>query len=243
MVGAGYTVPSAFSGWSPVSFSTNILSGGIDYSENGGYSANAGGFSYGSGGFSFNPSIGVGLTLKPNFGNKILESPLPPGATTGNFMYGDDEELRNCVEEQINLKDLRVNKLSAYEDIDIWSKDRNKHYTNDADGMISVLDRKANTIQNLGGITVPRGFFSTDIHMSRISDPYIFTGTLNHELIHAFHYSKGLNLLMGSSFNDYTERIAYQYSVSIGLNTINMINRYSPTIFSTILPPKLLTLP
>ena len=46
------------------------MSAGIDYSQNGGFSANAGGFSYGSGGFSFNPSIGVSYSFQDVFGVK-----------------------------------------------------------------------------------------------------------------------------------------------------------------------------
>ena len=71
MAGVGYSVASLSSGLSPVNISTNMLSAGVDYSESGGFSANAGGLNYGAGGFSFNSSIGVSYTTEYEIAQKV----------------------------------------------------------------------------------------------------------------------------------------------------------------------------
>jgi len=116
MVGAGYAAPSVFSGWSPVSFSTNILSAGVDYSENGGFSADGGGFSYGSGGLSFNPSIGASITGK--FGDEYMKGSdnvkLDPNDKSGkpDVAYGDNEGINKKADKMMK-RPSKLNKIYA----------------------------------------------------------------------------------------------------------------------------------
>ena len=70
ITGTGWAAPSPFAIWSPVSFSTNIENIGVDYSEHGGLSGNYLGMNISSAGMNFNPSIGVGLTLK--YGTEVV---------------------------------------------------------------------------------------------------------------------------------------------------------------------------
>lgn len=79
--------------------------------------------------------------------------------------------------------------------------------------------------------------------MSQINNLKTFTGVLNHELIHAFHISQGLRLMMGYSYSNYTERIAYEYTYSIGLSSYSEFNKYIPPPYAPIMPPYLIPLP
>jgi RHS repeat-associated protein len=116
ITGAGYAIPSAFSIWSPINITTNMMSAGIDYSQNGGFSANAGGFSYGSGGFSFNPSIGVSITGK--FGDEYMKGSdnvkLDPNDNSGkpDVAYGDNEGINKKADKMMK-RPSKLNKIYA----------------------------------------------------------------------------------------------------------------------------------
>ena len=76
--------------------------------------------------------------------------------------------------------------------------------------------------------------------MSRISDFHEFTVTLNHELIHAYHYSLGMHLQLGSEFTNYTEYIAYQYSIQNNTLSPSYLSRWQSNIYYQHFPPKLI---
>lgn len=79
--------------------------------------------------------------------------------------------------------------------------------------------------------------------MSRYTDLTYFKGVLNHELIHAYHISQGIRLRDINSFKGYTERIAYEYSYSIGQASWQQVNIYYPGPHTYTMPPYLIPLP
>ncbi len=58
-----------------------------------------------------------------------------------------------------------------------------------------------------------------------------FHATLNHELIHSYHYSLYLHHSMKDKFHSYTEFVARSYSVSVGTQNASSLNSFSPFYF------------
>lgn len=82
----------------------------------------------------------------------------------------------------------------------------------------------------------------SDIYLSRNTNSITFHATLNHELIHAYHYSLNLHQSMREKFSNYTEYVAYSYSVSVGTQNPSVLNQYSPFWYPIYMPPKLFSL-
>jgi len=227
MVGAGYAAPSAFSAWSPVSFSTNILSVGVDYSENGGWSGNYSALSISSSGMSLNPSVGASLLL--------YES------NTSVTTYGDNKGITNkenatiATEEQkneflkkyhVNLKSKGVDGVGIEGKIEYVASDGTIYYRRE--NGILVQKSPNGTQQEIGGFTIHKsGWFgsrSSSVYVSPTNSEFIFAVLLNHEFIHAYHYlifgnMPGLNKFSENSA--YTNSHEYIRSIQIPVNDGN----------------------
>lgn len=188
--GAGWAAPSPFAVWSPVSISTNMLSIGIDYSQNGGFSGNYLGMSIASdGSMSFNPSIGVSATAK--WGEMNLKSsdptPLDPSDKSGkpDVEYGDNAAI--------------VKKSKSWFK---WPKSLSTIY---ADGSGGVGQKGEEYVY---GKTIFKGFRST-IYLSEgayKSNAFLFM-ILQHEFGHVY-----MNQYGKSDFTDAQEVAAYNLS-------------------------------
>lgn len=178
--GAGYSLTSLAAPFSPVSINTNLLSAGIDYSGNAGWSANAVGYSFSKqGGLVFNPSIGASLNFKWQDiyydylanGNEITDYE--------NAIYKTQNDVNTL------LKKHNINKKVYYRD---ENEKLSNGYKRGADGKLynekgKLLGGCVQRSQN--GLSI-----KTTIHMSPYNSADAFAITLNHELIHIHHYHK-----------------------------------------------------
>lgn len=161
--------------------------------------------------------------------------------SNGCFEFANDEELLAWLDNQnICMEDFGVQKITAWEDV-YFERGRYTYFRGN-DGNLYMQDTKTPNfaLTRLGGFCEKTSFNTSNIYMSRISDFRRFTTVLNHELIHAYHYSQGLLLLRG--FNNYTEHVAYSYYSSIGYSANRMYDYFTP-IAPANLPPYLIPLP
>ena len=209
MAGAGYAIPSAFSIWSPINITTNMMSAGIDYSQNGGFSANAGGFSYGSGGFSFNPSIGVSyskIIYNPNSSISDISAAGLGVTDKDHAAIGTDAQKDAfLMKNGVNLSSLGAKSVEM-ENTDF--PDAMARYRRDECGIIWKILPDGRAIEvPVNGVTYsePGWFPKSTIYMSPHDTERNFTITLNHEFIHSWQYA---NLRLSSnereSYNEYS---------------------------------------
>jgi hypothetical protein len=204
-----------------------MLSAGIDYSQNGGFSVNAGGFSYGNGGLSFNPSVGVSVTAK--WGSDYLKGKdniqVDENDKSGkpNVSYGDNEG---------------INKLA-----DSWMKRPKNLISIYADGTGGVGPKEGEyvygKIEYLG--------FSSKIYLAEgafKSNAFLYL-ILQHEYSHLILNNRGYNdkdKPNNEGSNEYTAwRVtfsqAYQWSLYGYLNDLiyPMLDYYKNQQYGTLL--------
>jgi len=237
--GAGWAAPSPFAIWSPISINSNLWSAGVSYSQNEGWSTNVAGFTASSNGINFDPSIGASVNFK--FGSTIHEelAETGDGDNSFKFPYENDEHLNNTIAEQLDVKKYGVQSISAFNE---EARYEGGSYVRYKDGWLYKVPDNGGPEHKVRGVSIVkyRGWSNqTDIFLSRNSDMNTFHSTLNHELIHAYHYSLYLHHSMGKRFNSYTESVAYAYSVRTGTQNASVLNRYSTFYYPIILPPKL----
>jgi RHS repeat-associated protein len=176
----------------------------------------------------------------------IFESKVSTSEVGGSgFKFKNDKEmLAWLAENNVDLNDFGVQKLTAYEDVD-FTRGLYEYFRGD-DGFIYKMNSENFTLSKLGGFArLNGGLFTrtTDIFMSRFDDFFKFVGVLNHELIHAYHFSQGLHLGFGSGFRAYTERVAYEYGAGIGINPMSQALKWVPPPYAPIKPSYLVPLP
>ena len=244
--GAGWSAPLPSFGI--VSFNTNMLGVSGSYSQNGGWSYNHMGVQISKSGMSFNPSAGVGLSLK--WGKEVFTSEYLTDNASNNdepIPFIDDKEFNEWVDNNIKREDFGLEITSAFNDLN--EKTGNYRYWRHTDGKIYEINLKTLKYTVIGGMTVVKhnGWGKTsDIFMSRFNSCKTFTAVFNHELIHAYHYSIGLHHVLGKRFNSYTEHVAYDYYLQNGYNSSlvkNMYNLTTTSVFNMIYPPYLIPLP
>ena len=231
MAGGGYAPISPFSGLSPVNISTNMFSAGVDYSQSGGFSANAGGFGYGAGGFSFNPNMGASVTYY--LGNTIIVSD-----TEDNSSVVSKDRASVATDTQVNdlLTSKEIDPSKYYDKIAGMDEQLPKNTEVDgrkrgSDGIIRSKDGKV-----IGGTTISglKGFGRwSKTFMSPHNDPNRFVINLAHEFVHSdMYYNWGYK--HPSDYKKITEYYAYKINsryYNIGINQMmnNLIDFRSYT--------------
>jgi RHS repeat-associated protein len=165
----------------------------------------------------------------------------------GNFAFANDEELEAFLKQHIDYDDFGLLEVTAFKDPSVLKNRGDYLYFRDGNGMIfRVHTTQPGPIVPIGGFAQAEysGFisFKSRIYMSRYADLTYFKGILNHELIHSYHISKGL-MSWGLSYKDYTERIAYEYSLRIGQANWQKVHSFNPGPRSYIMPPYLIPIP
>lgn len=216
IAGAGVSVISPFSMWSPISINSNMFSIGADYSSNGGFSGNYLGMSISSAGMSFNPSIGVSATMKwGDAGSFIGDEYIPLDANDKSgepsIAYGDE---------------AGINKQA-----DQWFKKQRDLTTIHANGKGGV--GKTSDGKYCFGRTRYTGFKST-IYLAEgayKSNAFLFM-ILQHEYAHVFMNNHGY-----SDYEDAQEVAAYTISAKQayewGMTSYaNKFNEYKQTFYN-----------
>jgi len=222
MVGAGFAAPSSFSVWSPVSFSTNILSVGVSYSENGGWSGNYSALNISSAGMSFDPSIGASLTVE-SYRDEYKTGQISTQEYKQLLKNAQDYNSDEYVDDYDNtLKSKIKNTFNGFEEGDagvalITTK------TNDygMDNCGNYVNSKGEVI---GGYSSKSLFGKSEIHISsntRTSNDINFKAITGHEIIHAVHRSMIFNFTKGIS-----EKVAYEYTANIYKNAGQTANAF-----------------
>ncbi len=159
----------------------------------------------------------------------------------GAFKFKSNDDLIQYAKDNgIDLDDLGVEQLSAFDNAGYESGNRKYWYERGQDGYMWKVNLKTGARIKLNGttqMTDPNIFCRTsNIYMSRISDLREFTAALNHELIHSFHISRGLTMLGGK----WSEYVATQYSLSVGYGNPSKLIFGRP--WAPQLPPNLIPL-
>ncbi len=242
VAGAGY----GFSLTNNPAFSSNLTSIGINWSQRGGWSVNAFGLNHSKNGTVFDPSFSANLTLR--WGTTIYEDDIV-GYEVGEdlsqeFLYKDDIELNNMVDQYIDKNDYNIDLISAFLDPQDTHSSYG-YYRDRTNGYIYYVDDQGGMSKPKRGICVRKdeGFYSTsEIYMSQIRDPERFIRTLNHEITHAFINSRGYERKMdANTFKRFTESAAYQ--VSDGGIPSQLYNKFHYSgILQLPIPPNLIPL-
>lgn len=242
--GAGFGLSPAFTG--NFSVSSNLFNVGFNYSQNGGWSASALGFNYSSQGLIFDPSITVSYSL--NWYSYIHFEEFESGENipSGEFQYSDNDLKDIMAEQGVYFRDFGLISVSAWKDFEGYTIIEGKRYYafRGNDGILQKIPANGGERTIIRGLTKIVGnpwSRETEIYMSRILDKAQFFKTLNHELIHAYHYHIGLHLSLREKFDQYTEYVAYKYSVSVGSHSASSLKKWGGVPYSEqVMPPTLL---
>ena len=211
MVGAGFAAPSSFSVWSPVSFSTNILSVGVSYSENGGWLGNYSALNISSAGMSFDPSIGAGYTAQ--WGLSISENDVNIGVVQKDKakIKTNEEFLAYCKEHNIDPQNYNANSVDIENNLPKELKQNGYIRQN------GIIYKKVNDVWvEVGGVTESylNGFKkpTSSIFMSTHDTYEHFQISLNHEFIHSWQWANYGYKMSGNDWESYKEYAAYSYT-------------------------------
>lgn len=146
-------------------------------------------------GVSFQPSVGMSSTVR--WGTEIYASkaPVSDSREAETFPFLDELEFNEWIDNNINRKDFGVEETSAFNSLDL--KLNGNKYWRGNDGFLYKIDLKTYKYEEIGGLTLVKynGFSRTsDISVSRRYACDELTAVLNHELIHAYHFSLGYNI-------------------------------------------------
>ena len=175
----------------------------------------------------------------------IYDSPLPKGVveteSTG-FKYKNNAEIADMIKEGGVDLDAYNTSVDAFGNAEAVSGNGRVRYYRNSEGFINKVSKNGK-ISTVGGYTIETGINTSQIHMSRIPSDYVFRGTINHELYHAYHISLGLSSRSMGNFQSYTEKLAWDYSHSIGLDLNGQHLRYTiAPHFDIHTPPNLINL-
>ncbi len=130
-----------------------------------------------------------------------------------------NEEWLNGFKDELDWSPSKYGISKMEVGVDLGSISDETNFFTGPDGIIRKLNPKNGTTSTIGGITTQRSNgifrFNTEIHLSvhQAKDGLRFT--LNHELIHAYHYSLGLSMANDGAYSEYS---AYSYSASYASN-------------------------
>ncbi len=220
--GIGYAVPSPFSIWSPINITTNMMSAGVDYSQNGGWSANAAGFSYSGNGWDFNPSVGVSATYYLSQGMSISDSNDNLGVVSKDKAeIGSDAQLKKL------LRSEGIDPSKYHDEIGGMNEQLPKvsGRVRGSDGII----REGNEVKGGTTISYVKGFnrWSKTFMSPHISADK-FTMNLAHEFVHSDIWYKW-GYANQSDYNKISESYAYKvnsrfYNIGIEQSMNNLLN-------------------
>lgn len=172
----------------------------------------------------------------------------------GGEYFKDNKTLHQFVYDKIGWEPGKygIDNIDV-EGVPIQKKNlKTEYFRSEHDGVLFAERKVTGQIDPIGGLTL-RSQISTFknysyIYMSPFSSKEAFSATLNHEMIHAYHRLVGLNKKLGASYNNYTERIAHNYSYQYGnrVNAAAMLKRFhysGPFGGKEFWPPWLIPLP
>jgi len=235
--GAGWSAPLPSFGI--VSFNTNLVSIGVNYSQNGGWSGNYMGAQISRKGVSFVPSVGVSITRQLGIEYQYEEargqtsSDINWTETKEEFKFKTDEELNDFIYKFSGVKigTYNIELISAYLDT--------KEVERKSDGWLY----KVSDGRRVYGITKYSNFFSTSkIYLSRNPNLGDFINTINHEITHAYIYHKYEYKLKNMGFSEEQRIYFHEYNAYlIGQGYITKNYTASPLLLNggiTIIMPK-----
>ncbi|MDL2254801.1 hypothetical protein LJB78_00780 [Bacteroidales bacterium OttesenSCG-928-J16] len=176
-----------------------------------------------------NPWTGTGVSVSEM---KLSMSPATSGELTG--FNGDPQSIKDYVHENYPGSNKYVNQAV----IGLEPSAKLQGYTFDASGC-QILDADGNTVQGFTVAGKKTLFVRPEIRISISPNMSIykldFQAVLGHEVIHAYHYSKGMMALYGENWSEY---YAYKYSASIPYSmqdqALKMMEIYKPAATSIL---------
>ena len=208
IAGVGYGF--GFGGVGNFSFNSNAGSLGINYSSNGGFSANIGGLQYnGRTGWTANPSVGVSYTAKSGlYGTFNVNDPDYEIAYDDPIPYDMEAAYKFMLANGL-ADDLKTN--SEWQNLYADGRIPNSDYSYESG---KVLDKKGNTVNGITYFRGKNGFLGLcgkqliDIYLYQTAfrNPEKLYLTIQHELVHVNLFS------MGYYDNERHEGTAYKQS-------------------------------